>query len=125
MHAEKESRSEDLENAMSVVRTNYLPEFDYGTDAVLLTLDGSGVAAVLGTLREAIEKGTASLQIDNATHDFAICSGRADLNLKPAHVVWQLDPDKAEEIAAGLAVFMTAVQRDICMSTSTVRQRLW
>ena len=39
MHAEKESRSEDLENAMSVVRTNYLPEFDYGTDAVLLLVD--------------------------------------------------------------------------------------
>lgn len=109
MHAEKESRSEDLENAMSVVRTNYLPEFDYGTDAVLLTVDGIGVAAVLRTLREAIQKGTASLKIDNVTHDFVISAGRADLNLKPGHVVWQLDPDKAEEIAAGLTVLHDSV----------------
>jgi hypothetical protein len=28
---------------MSVIRVNFLPEFYYGDDAVLLTLDGGGV----------------------------------------------------------------------------------
>ena len=28
---------------MSVIRVNFLPEFEYGYDAVLLTMDGAGV----------------------------------------------------------------------------------
>lgn len=28
---------------MRIIRVNFLPEFDYGNDAVLLTMDGAGV----------------------------------------------------------------------------------
>lgn len=32
-----------VDHLMSVIRVNFLPEFDYGDDAVLLTMDGAGV----------------------------------------------------------------------------------
>lgn len=89
---------------MTVVRANFLPEFDFGDNAVLLTMDGIGVAAVLVTLREAIEKGISQIDIGDVTHDFRISDGRADVHLEPHHVTWQFDRAKSDEVATGLTV---------------------
>lgn len=90
---------------MTTVRMNYLPGFDNGYDAVLLTLDGIGVAVLLTTLREAIATGAARMETGGVTHDFAVSADTAAaLTLRPHHVMWQLDRATAEEIATGLNV---------------------
>lgn len=91
-----------------LVRVNYLPQFDYGADAVLLSLDGGGVAVVVNTLREAIRQGTARMDCGNVTHEFVISDTRADIHLEPRHVTWHLDRVKADEIADGLTVLDNA-----------------
>ncbi|MCH9728200.1 MAG: hypothetical protein K0U84_00690 [Actinomycetia bacterium] len=85
---------------------NYLPGFDNGYDAVLLTLDGGGLAALLAPLREAIAtSGAARVDTGGVTHDFAISANpAAALTLQPHRVTWQLDRAKADEVAAGLTV---------------------
>lgn len=89
---------------MNVIRVNYLPRFDYGQDAVLLTLDGPGLDTFRAALSDGIQRGSSRLEHDGVTHDFAICAGAADISLEPTHVTWQLDPAKADEIALDLAV---------------------
>lgn len=87
---------------MTVVRANFLPEFDFGDDAVLLTLDRFGVAAILGALRTSIETGSSKTIIDGVVHDFAIIRRRAHIQLRRNQLTWQLDRAKAGEIASGL-----------------------
>ena len=89
---------------MAVVRANFLPEFDFGDDAVLLTLDRPGVAAVLGALRTSIETGSSKTIIAGVVHDFAIIAHRAHIQLRRDQVTWQLDDAKVGEIASGLTV---------------------
>ncbi|WP_425004997.1 hypothetical protein [Mycolicibacterium sp. S3B2] len=89
---------------MTVVRANFLPEFDFGDDAVLLTLDRPGAAAVLGALRTSIGTGSSKTIIDGVVHDIAIIAGRAHMQLRRNQVTWQLDHAKAAEIASGLTV---------------------
>jgi hypothetical protein len=67
---------------MSVIRVNFLPEFHYGDDAVLLTLDGGGVDKFRAALSDAKRHGSSRLE----------------------HVVWRLDHAKAVEIIEDLAV---------------------
>jgi hypothetical protein len=89
---------------MSVIRVNYLPEFHYGDDAVLLTLDGGGVDEFKAALSEAKPQESSRLEHDGVTHEFRIESGTADIELDPSHVVWRLDHAKAAEIIEDLAV---------------------
>ncbi|KEF94947.1 hypothetical protein K883_05371 [Mycobacterium sp. TKK-01-0059] len=90
--------------SMNVIRVNYLPRFDYGHDAVLLTLDGPGLDTFRAALTEAMQRGSSRLEHDGVTHDFVISAGAADITLTPTHVSWRLDPAKADEIALDLAV---------------------
>ncbi len=84
---------------MNVVRVNFLPRFHYGDDAVLLSMDGPGVATFLTALDDAVERGTARLDHDGTVHDFVIEAGRAGITLDPHNVTWRLDSANAREMA--------------------------
>jgi hypothetical protein len=90
--------------AMSTIRVNFLPEFYYGDDAVLLTLDGGGVDELKNTLGDAQRRGSSRLEHDGVTHEFRIEPGSADIELDRTHVVWRLDHVKATEIIGDLTV---------------------
>jgi hypothetical protein len=90
--------------SMSVIRVNFLREFHYGDDAVLLTLDGSGVDEFKAALSDARERESSRLEHDGVTHEFRIVPGTADIELDPAYVLWRLDHAKAAEIIEDLAV---------------------
>jgi hypothetical protein len=49
---------------MSTVRVNFLPDFHYGDDAVLLTLDGAGVDELNTALRHTDQQGSSRLEHD-------------------------------------------------------------
>lgn len=89
---------------MSIIRVNFLPEFYFGDDAVLLTLDGGGVDELKAALSDAKQHGASRLEHDGVTHEFHIESETADIELDPIHVVWRLDEAKAAEIIEDLAV---------------------
>lgn len=89
---------------MNVIRVNYLPRFDYGHDAVLLTLDGPGLDTFRAALDDALQRGSSRLEHDSVTHEFIICAGAADVILTPTHVTWRLDTAKADEISLDLTV---------------------
>jgi hypothetical protein len=89
---------------MSVIRVNFLPEFYYGDDAVLLTLDGGGVDEFKNALSYAERRGSSRMEHDGVTHEFRIEPGTADIELEPTHMVWRLDHAKAVEIIEDLAV---------------------
>ncbi|OOK65335.1 hypothetical protein BZL29_7698 [Mycobacterium kansasii] len=93
-----------MDNTMNVIRVNYLPRFDYGHDAVLLTMDGPGVDTFRAALADASQHGASRLEHDGVTHEFVIRTGGADITLEPTHITWQLDPTKADEISLDLAV---------------------
>ncbi|WP_328352735.1 hypothetical protein OG976_20310 [Mycobacterium sp. NBC_00419] len=88
---------------MSVIRVNFLPEFHFGGDAVMLTVDGDG----LDTFKTAVEHARADrsshLLHDGAEQEFHIEPGAASIELSPGRVVWRLDDAKAAEIADDLA----------------------
>jgi hypothetical protein len=65
---------------MSVIRVNFLPEFYYGDDAVLLTLDGGGVDEFKAALSDAERHGSSRLDHDDVTHEFRIEPGAADID---------------------------------------------
>ena len=88
---------------MSVIRLNFLREFHYGDDAVLLTLDGGGVDEFTAALSDAEPLGSSRLDHDGVTHEFRIEPGAADIELTPTHIVWRLDHPKAVEIIDDLA----------------------
>jgi hypothetical protein len=89
---------------MSVIRVNFLPEFDYGDDAVLLTMDGAGVDTFRTALSDAIQRGSSQLDHDGVMHVIQIQAGAADIDLEKTRVVWHLDPAKAREINDDLEV---------------------
>lgn len=89
---------------MSIIRVNFLPAFYFGDDAVLLTLDGSGVDELKAALSDAKQHGASRLEHDGVTHEFHIESDTADIELDPIHVLWRLDEAKAAEIIEDLAV---------------------
>ena len=87
---------------MSVVRVNFLPEFYLGDDAVLLTLDGSGVDKVRDAVEEARNNRSSRFLHDGVEQEFHIEPGAATLDLSPSRVVWRLDHAKAAEISDNL-----------------------
>lgn len=89
---------------MSVIRVNFLPEFDYGDDAVLLTMDGAGVDTFRTAVSEAIQRGSSQLDHNGVTHFIQIQAGAADIDLEKTRVVWHLDLAKAHEINDDLEV---------------------
>jgi flavin-binding protein dodecin len=89
---------------MSVIRENFLPEFDYGDDAVLLTMDGAGVDAFRTAVSDAIQRGSSQLDHSGVTHVIQIQGGAADIDLEKTRVVWRLDLAKAREIDDDLEV---------------------
>jgi hypothetical protein len=72
---------------MSTIRVNFLPDFHYGDDAVLLTLDGGGVDELNTALRHADQQGSSRLVHDRVTHEFRIEPGAADIELSRTQVV--------------------------------------
>lgn len=89
---------------MSVIRVNYLTNFRYGDDAVLLTMDRAGVFEFQAALSDAERKGDSRLDHGGVTHEFHIQPGAANIELQPTHVVWRLDQARATEIVQSLAV---------------------
>ncbi|WP_428338854.1 hypothetical protein [Mycobacterium sp.] len=89
---------------MSVSRVNFLDKFDYGDDAVLLTMDGAGVDTLRAAVVEAINSGSSQLDHDGVTHIFQIESGSADIELDATQIVWHLDLSKAHELELDLEV---------------------
>jgi hypothetical protein len=83
---------------MSVIRVNFLPEFYYGDDAVLLTLDGGGVEEFKAALSDAERHGSSRIEHDGVTQEFRIEPGAADIELNPTRMVWRLDHVKPVEI---------------------------
>ncbi|CAN5632317.1 hypothetical protein BH09ACT7_BH09ACT7_55260 [soil metagenome] len=84
---------------MSVVRVNFLPEFYLGDDAVLLTLDGSGVNKVKDAVDEARNNRSSRFLHNGVPQEFHIEPGAATVDLSPNRVVWRLDHAKAAEIS--------------------------
>ncbi|CAN5694248.1 hypothetical protein BH09ACT8_BH09ACT8_32670 [soil metagenome] len=87
---------------MSVVRVNFLPEFYLGDDAVLLTLDGSGIDKVKNAVEEAISNRSSRFLHHGVAQEFHIEPGAATVDLSPTRVVWRLDQTKAAEISQDL-----------------------
>ena len=96
---------------MSVVRLNFMPEFNFGDDAVLLTLDSDGVEEVRAAFDEALRMGSSQRTFDGVTHDFHIEPGAATIDLSPTHVHWRVDSAKTSEIIDGLTA-LNAPQRN-------------
>lgn len=92
---------------MSIVRVNFLPEFHFGDDAVLLTVDGDGLEAFGAALNHAIIHRSSQLRHDGDEQEFYIESGASSIEISPGQVVWRLDEAKAAEIADDLAVLST------------------
>jgi hypothetical protein len=88
---------------MSVVRVNFLPEFYLGDDAVLLTLDGSGIDKVRSAVEEARSNRSSRFLHNGVAQEFHIEPGAASVDLSPTRVVWRLDQAKAAEISEDLA----------------------
>ncbi|MCV7227062.1 hypothetical protein [Mycolicibacterium komossense] len=95
---------------MSIVRVNFLPEFYLGEDAVLLTLDGSGVDEMKDAVEEARNNGSSRFVHDGVDQEFHIEPGAATVELSPSRVVWRLDQAKAAEISQDLVAL--GVPRD-------------
>lgn len=91
---------------MSVIRANFLPGFDFGHDAVLLTVDGAGAEIFRTAINEAIQQGQAHLEHGAVRHTFCIEAGRAAIELDKAVIVWHLKPVKAQEITGKLDVLV-------------------
>ncbi|WP_243841369.1 hypothetical protein [Mycobacterium sp. DL592] len=89
---------------MSIVRVNFLPEFHFGDDAVLLTVDGDGLEAFGAALNQAIINRSSQLRHDGNEQEFYIEHDAASIELSPGHIIWRLDEAKAAEIADDLAV---------------------
>lgn len=87
----------------AIIRINYLSEFHYGDDAVLLTMDRAGVHELQAALRDAAQGGSSRLEHAGVLHEFRIEPGSADIELQPTHVIWRLDPARAAEIIGHLA----------------------
>ncbi|AQT81166.1 hypothetical protein B1R94_20770 [Mycolicibacterium litorale] len=87
---------------MSVIRVNYLPEFHFGDDAVLLTVDGDGLDAFAAAVADARANRSSRLLHDGVAHEFHIEPGAARIELSPERVEWRLDEAKATEIAKDL-----------------------
>jgi hypothetical protein len=83
---------------MSVIRVNFLPEFDFGHDAVVLTMDHAGVDDVIAILKRAEPGRPSVFEHDGVTQEFYIEPDGADIELKKTHIVWRLDRAKADEI---------------------------
>lgn len=88
---------------MSVIRVNYLTNFHYGDDVVLLTMDRAGVYEFQAALRDAAQSGDSRLEHAGVVHEFHIEPGAGDIELQPAHVVWRVDQARATEIIEDLA----------------------
>ncbi len=86
------------------MRVNFMPEFYFGDDAVMLTLDGDGVADILAAISEAIRVGSSRLVHADVTQEFRIEPGAATIELSPSCISWRLDAAKAAEVAADLSV---------------------
>ncbi|PND57134.1 hypothetical protein CRM90_13400 [Mycobacterium sp. ENV421] len=93
---------------MPIVRVNFVPGFYLGDDAVLLTLDGSGVDLMKSAIDEARASSSSLLLHDGIRQEFVIEPGTAAIELQPTHVVWQFDTAKAAEIADNLAALGAA-----------------
>jgi len=87
---------------MSVIRINYLANFHYGDDVVLLTMDRAGVFEFQAALRDAAQTGDARLEHAGVVHEFHIEADAADIELQPTRVVWRLDQSRATEIIEDL-----------------------
>lgn len=87
---------------MSVVRVNFLPEFHLGDDAVVMTLDGSGVDEVKDAAEEARNNRSSRFLHNGVAQEFHIEPGAATVDLSPTRVVWRLDQAKAVEISDNL-----------------------
>jgi len=94
---------------MSVVRVNFLPEFYLGDDAVLLTLDGSGVDKMKDAMDEARKNRSARFLHKGVAQEFHIEPGAATVDLSPTRVVWRLDPAKAAEISENLVALSAPI----------------
>ncbi|WP_431239280.1 hypothetical protein ACQ86B_06095 [Mycolicibacterium aichiense] len=95
-------------NAMTVLRVNFLPEFYFGDDAVLLTLDGSGTNKIKTAVIDARNNGSSQLIHDGVTQEFVIEADAATIELSPGRVIWRLDPAKAAEISDDLEALSAA-----------------
>lgn len=95
----------------AIIRINYLTEFHYGDDAVLLTMDRVGVHELQAALREATKTLSSRLEHAGVVHEFHIEPGTADIELHPTHVIWRLDPTRAEVIIEHLSSLGEGAQR--------------
>jgi archaellin len=89
---------------MSIIRVNFMPEFAYGDDAVLLTVDGAGVDTLRTAVIRAINRGSSQLDHDGVTHLLQIEAGAADIDLQQTRVVWHLDLKSAHELELDLEI---------------------
>lgn len=89
---------------MSIIRVNFLPEFHFGDDAVLLTVDGDGTEVFRAAVEHARTNLAFRFRHDGDEHEFHIEPGAAHVKLSPGRVVWRLDDAKAAEIAGDLTV---------------------
>lgn len=94
--------------AMTVLRVNFLPEFYFGDDAVLLTLDGSGTVKMKAAVTDARNNGSSQLIHERVTQEFVIEADAAAIELSPGRVIWRLDSTKAAEIAEDLTTLGAA-----------------
>jgi hypothetical protein len=86
---------------MTIIRAEIAPDFR-GEDVVLLAMDGAGVNAFAGALKEAARQGTSQMQHGEVTHEFVVQADAADIELDDVRVVWRLSPAKAVEMIEDL-----------------------
>lgn len=99
---------------LGIVRINYLTEFHYGDDAVLLTMDRTGVHDLRAMLRDAAQNGSSRLEHAGVIHEFNIEPGAADIELHPTYVTWRIDPTLAATIIEQLTSLMQGAHHRPC-----------
>jgi hypothetical protein len=93
---------------MHIIRVEFLPDFMWGDDVVLLAMDGTGVATFADALNDAVRLGSSWLEHGGVMHEFVMQAGAADIEMGEDRVVWRLDHTKAVEIVDDLTVIRDA-----------------
>jgi hypothetical protein len=87
---------------MSTIHVEFARELHFGDDAVLLAMDGPGVAVFAAALKDVARQSSSQLEHGGVTHLFRIEAGAAAVELHNDRVVWRLDPEKLTEIVDDL-----------------------
>lgn len=86
-----------------MIRVDYVSDFHFGDDVVLLAMDGDGSELFGAALKRAGPQEEWRVEFDGRTHHFRVQSGAANVGLRGDRVEWCLDIVVIADMVAKLA----------------------